>query len=147
MKLKLLIVLFFLSNNVCSAINSPQNIIVTGKPASALLIKEAIEDLARSDHQLKYNNEIWLDQGYLIKPLAIGEWQEIALRLFNVQNEGVTENIITFNIFNQPIKKKNVDYLIMSNEPEAITRVGKLFQYSLENQESIRLMYYHLNKI
>ncbi len=138
-----LLVLFL----VLSAGLLADNIVVTGKPASVELIQTAVSNYlkchyyTRLEPESAYPNDVY---EYKIEPLQIGNWQLLEVPVWVDQKKKIIQTI-TLNIYNQPVLARPADYLLVSNEPEAVRKTGLLNSYTLNGQETMRLVYFHKN--
>lgn len=142
--MRLLFLLLFLVG--CCLSENPKNIIVTGRPTSVELIKQAVNNYL-SQHELNiFQEQLNAEKDglyeYVIPTLNLGEWKTIQVPFYSKPLPGY----ITLNIFNQPVEQKDPDYLIVSNEPEKVTKHGMLSAFVLNDKQSARFLFYHKNQ-
>lgn len=123
-----------------------KNIIVTGQPASAEVIRQAVTNILNNNlfiglEQETSTRQINNKNEYTVSPLRLGEWQTLSVPLPGLLKPGA----ITVNVYNQPVARKDADFLVVSNEPEKIKKLGLLSAFLLEARQTMRFLYYHKN--
>jgi len=122
-----------------------ENIVITGIPANIQIIQEAAEDIIKQKHLFGSSFEFYIDALQDFKPLSVGDSREISLPYFIKNNNKENRHEIKLNVKNQNIKLLKDKYLVVSNEPEDIKKPGLLIGGYIQNEEPLRLMYYHKN--
>jgi hypothetical protein len=127
-------------------IPSQVEVIVTGSPAPAELIRAAVARglegaVTRDPGALMELREIPVSE-----PLPPGGWAAIPVGVrVRSPYAGPVDGIVRVMVRNIPVSLGDPDVLLVSNRPESITGNGLLFQDALAPGRPARLLYHHSN--
>lgn len=121
-------------------------VIVTGLPAPADLIREAVE--RRLDEAVHRDPGATMEVGEIAPdgPLAPGVSATIRVAVaLRSPYAGPVDGTVRVRVHNLPVQIVDPGVLLVSNRPETITGNGLLFQETLAPGTSARLLYHHMN--
>jgi hypothetical protein len=129
---------------------SPIKIVITGRNITQNDYLAFLLDEIKRQSQIPLNDSLQIDpeKDFLLdSPPLPQNWKKVYLPLIVKNEEKNIEQItVCALVFNEVIPPKEDDYLIISNNPEKITDIGRLLTFSLEKGKSTRLIYHHKNE-
>jgi len=125
----------------------PEEILVSGKPASGEFIKNAVLREANRFVSLRPGAVLSLDPLNVNSPSLLPGEETIISVPFKAGGTGLkdVQGVLTFKVKNVEAKFEEPLMFFMSNSPEKITTDGVLFSHSLSPVSPVRLMCYHIN--
>jgi hypothetical protein len=121
-------------------------VVVTGAPAPAELIHEAVERRLAEVARRATGATITVHPLSLDGPLPPGQAVGIAVAMaIRSASGGPVDGTAFVRVQNTPVELADPDVLLVSNRPEKITSSGLLFQETLGPGRAARLLYHHLN--
>lgn len=121
-------------------------VVVTGLPAPADLIREAVE--RQLQEAVRRDPGATMELGDIAPngPLAPGAFATIPVAIcLRSPYAGPVDGTVRVRVRNLPVQIADPEVLLVSNRPETITGDGLLFQESLAPGRSARLLYHHVN--
>ncbi len=121
-------------------------VIVTGLPAPADLIHEAVERQLQQAVHRDPGATMELGEIAVNGPLAPGEFARIPVSIaLRSPYAGPVDGTVRVRVRNLPVQIADPEVLLVSNRPEMIMGDGLLFQEALAPSRSARLLYHHIN--
>ncbi len=121
-------------------------VIVTGLPAPAELIHEAVERQLHEAVHREPGATLELGEIAVSGPLAPGEFARIPVSVaLRSPYAGPVDGTVRVRVRNLPVELADPEVLLVSNRPETITGNGLLFQETLAPGRPARLLYHHRN--
>ncbi|MFH1429005.1 MAG: hypothetical protein ABIH39_04595 [Candidatus Margulisiibacteriota bacterium] len=123
---------------------------VRGEPATEETIIEAAREAIQSNAVIKDGVTLHIleDQIDGVQPLEPGQKTLLTVPVIASGNNYTSLlREIPVIVNNLQMDYKEDDYLLMSNNPEIITKTGLLFTGQINNKESARLVYHHTNEL
>lgn len=119
---------------------------VTGNPATADVIKEAVLQNLRQNISAKHKVHTNIDDRALrsVGSLYPGKTRAVTIPVsLSGENFIPVKKGVSVQIENKPMALNNTSYLLVSDRPETILNNGKLFESKLLDYGSHRLLFHH----